>query len=126
MSAPAIIAGFGGRAEAGADSYHAALTACLAQHTVRPTALATLPGKTDALAPVAEALSLPLITVATDELRAQTTLTHSSAAQAAHGTGSVAEAAALAAAGPGAKLLGPRIVSPDRRATCALATQGSP
>ncbi|MHA6346914.1 cobalamin biosynthesis protein, partial [Roseivivax sp. CAU 1761] len=36
-------------------------------------------------------------------------------------TGSVAEAAALAAAGPGARLLGPRAVSPDGCATCALA-----
>ena len=32
-----------------------------------------------------------------------------------------AEAAALAAAGPGARLLGPRVVSADRMATCALA-----
>ena len=35
--------------------------------------------------------------------------------------GSVAEAAALAAAGPGARLLAPRMISADRMASCALA-----
>ena len=33
----------------------------------------------------------------------------------------VAEPAALAAAGPGARLLGPRALSSDRMATCAIA-----
>ena len=49
------------------------------------------------------------------------TLTNSEASVAAHGVGSVAEAAAMAAAGPGAKLLAPRSVSADGMATCALA-----
>lgn len=38
---------------------------------------------------------------------------------------SLAEAAALAAAGPGARLLGPRVTSPDGMATAALA-EGRP
>ena len=37
------------------------------------------------------------------------------------GTGSVAEAAALAAAGAGARLLGPRAVSADATAVAAIA-----
>ncbi|HRO16470.1 MAG TPA: hypothetical protein PLL33_15800, partial [Paracoccus sp. (in: a-proteobacteria)] len=41
--------------------------------------------------------------------------------RAAHGTGSVAEAVALAAAGPGARITTRRVVSPDRSATCAIA-----
>ncbi|HMO06737.1 MAG TPA: hypothetical protein PKD10_03685, partial [Paracoccaceae bacterium] len=42
------------------------------------------------------------------------------------GDDSLAEAAALAAAGPGARLHGPRAVSPCRRATCALAEGPDP
>ncbi|MFT3687947.1 cobalamin biosynthesis protein [Paenirhodobacter sp.] len=49
------------------------------------------------------------------------TLTDSRHARAAFGTGSVAEACALAAI-PGARLLGPRAVSADRLATAAIAT----
>jgi cobalt-precorrin 5A hydrolase len=40
-----------------------------------------------------------------------------------HGVGSLAEAAALAAAGPEAALILPRIAAP--RATCALAGSGA-
>ena len=54
-------------------------------------------------------------------LTAQATSTQSPASRASRGTGSVAEAAALAAAGPGARLLSPRVISADGRATCALA-----
>jgi cobalt-precorrin 5A hydrolase len=49
------------------------------------------------------------------------TVTQSGASHRARRTGSVAEAAALVAAGPGATLLGARAVSGDRMATCALA-----
>jgi cobalt-precorrin 5A hydrolase len=49
----------------------------------------------------------------------QRCLTRSSVAERLTGFGAVAEAAALAAAGPGAQLLGPRIVLDG--ATCALA-----
>jgi cobalt-precorrin 5A hydrolase len=46
-------------------------------------------------------------------------LTHSRAAQRRFGLASVAEAAALAGAGPGARLLGPRLAA--KGATCAIA-----
>lgn len=59
--------------------------------------------------------------VPADHLAAQPVLTRSAASQATYGTGSVAEAAALAAAGPGARLLSARLISPDRLATCAIA-----
>ncbi len=41
--------------------------------------------------------------------------------KALYGTGSVAEAAALAAAGPGARLLVPKLTGPDGRTVVALA-----
>lgn len=61
-----------------------------------------------------------------EALAAQVTLTQSAASQAARGTGSVAEAAALAAAGPGARLIAVRVVSEDGCATCALAKGATP
>jgi cobalt-precorrin 5A hydrolase len=53
---------------------------------------------------------------------AANTLTHSARSQAVAGIPSVSEAAALAAVGEGARLLGPRIVVGP--VTCALATSG--
>jgi cobalt-precorrin 5A hydrolase len=52
------------------------------------------------------------------------TLTHSELSQSLAGTPSVSEVAALAAAGEGAWLLGPRIVVGP--VTCAIATSGDP
>jgi cobalt-precorrin 5A hydrolase len=76
------------------------------------------------LAPLARKLDLPLIPV--EAIAGIPTPTQSAASLAAHGTGSVAEAAALAAAGPDARLIARRIVSPDRLATCALAESPTP
>lgn len=53
------------------------------------------------------------------------TLTESAIARARRGTGSLAEACALAAAGPGARLCGPRAISADRMASAALAEGGA-
>ncbi len=115
-----IVAGFGCRESASEASLQSALDlACAGQP--RPNALATLTAKAAQLAPLARTLGLPLIEVAPDALCAQQTRTQSAASQEAHHTGSVAEAAALAAAGPNAALLTPRHISRDRLATCALA-----
>lgn len=54
-------------------------------------------------------------------LTAPATLTDSAASRAAHGTGSVSEACALAAIGPGARLIAPRAISADGMATAAIA-----
>ncbi|WP_085919581.1 cobalamin biosynthesis protein [Halomonas sp. CSM-2] len=70
--------------------------------------------------------NIEVITVADAELPTVTTLTHSAQSLQARGTGSVAEAVALLAAGPGATLLGPRIISADRQATAALALSEVP
>ena len=113
------VAGFGFRAGATPDS----LRAAYAQTSGGATALAAPADKCDtpAFRAFAETLNLPVIPVEPDALTAPETLTQSLRVQSKRGTGSVAEAAALAAAGPGARLLGPRTVSPDRMATCAIA-----
>lgn len=112
-----IVAGFGCRHTATEDSFRSALSG----FDARPDALATLPEKLAQLQPLADQLGLPLVPVDQTTLASQTTLTHSDPAHTAYATGSVAEAAALAAAGPGARLIGARHISQDRLATCALA-----
>lgn len=105
-----IVAGFGFSSRATVESLKGALAAT--GHT--PDKVATLADKAALLA----GLGLPVIAV-TGPL--PDTPTQSPASLAARGAGSVAEACALAAAGPGAYLLGPRVVSPDGLATCAIA-----
>ncbi|WP_084580932.1 cobalamin biosynthesis protein [Sphingomonas azotifigens] len=109
-----IVAGFGYRTGATPASLRSALA--LAQAGAPPvTHVATLADKLPLLA----ALGLPMLGVnALDDIA---TPTRSAASLAARGTGSVAEAAALAAAGAGARLLVARCISPDRMATCAIA-----
>ncbi|MCB2135274.1 MAG: cobalamin biosynthesis protein [Rhodobacteraceae bacterium] len=70
---------------------------------------------------LAAELGLSLCGYSRAVLAAQTVLTHSAKVAERFGTGSVAEASALAAAGPGARLLGPRVVSGDGLATAAIA-----
>lgn len=70
---------------------------------------------------LAAALSIPCISVDTADLEAITTPTYSAQVHDQFGTGSLAEAAALAAAGPDAKLRVARVVSGDKMATAAIA-----
>lgn len=112
-----IVAGFGFRRAATFDS----LCDALAATGGAPDALATAADKAPALAPLAARLGLPVHAVPPDALTAAQTQTDSTASRTHRGTGSMAEAAALAAAGPGAQLLAPRAISTDRMATCALA-----
>ncbi|ASM73586.1 MULTISPECIES: cobalamin biosynthesis protein [Roseobacteraceae] len=116
-----IVAGMGFRADATLNSLRSALA--LACGTHRPDLIATAAGKEnhDALRALVAELQVPLHAVPQATLAAQSTPTLSPAAQAARNTGSVAEAAALAAAGSGAHLLAPRHISTDRMATCAVA-----
>lgn len=80
--------------------------------------LATIPERADLLRPVADRLGLPLRIV---RVAGIPTPTQSPRIQALHATGSVAEAAALAAAGPTGRLTGPRIISACGRITIAIA-----
>lgn len=115
------VAGFGFRRAATEASLAAALAA--AGGAAGLTALATAADKADhpALAALAARLDLPAPRAVPLATLAGTTATPTPRAPARYGGKSLAEAAALAAAGPGARLLSPRATSPDRHATCAIA-----
>jgi cobalt-precorrin 5A hydrolase len=86
-------------------------------------ALATVAEKAgaEAVTQFAQEVGLTVVAVATGALAAQPVLSRSERVAGRFGTGSLAEAAALAAVGPGARLLGPRVVSEDGMATAAIA-----
>lgn len=116
-----LVAGFGSRRGAPPGEFQAALDAALAAEgraLAEVALLAALEGREEAV-PLAAQLALPLHAVQQALAAAQRVITDSAASRASTGLGSVAEAVALAAAGPGARLLGPRRAS--RSATCALA-----
>lgn len=87
------------------------------------TAMATVSDKADAevLKQLAHECGLPIKAVPADTLAGINTPTQSKLVAEKFGTGSVAEAAALAAAGPRARLIATRVVSQDRTATAAIA-----
>ena len=115
-----IVAGFGFRSAASVESLADALRLAGGP---KPDLLATLATKATepAFEDLAARAALPTCAIAPDCARAQTTATRSDASLDAHDLASVAEACALAAAGPGARLIVPRVVSGDRLATCAIA-----
>ena len=114
-----IVAGFGFRQSATEARFSDALSQV--SGTYQPTAFATLEDKVADLAGFAQSHGLDLIKISAVFAGQQTTLSLSDQSTAHTGGGSVAEATALAAAGPNARLLGPRSVSHDRLATCAIA-----
>lgn len=119
------VAGLGFRKAASVASLRAALQAAGGApggvHGVGR--LATLDSKAGAAAILALAadLGVPVQGIAPDVLAGTATSTRSARMLDRFGAGSLAEAAALAAAGPGARLLGPRAVSADGMATAAIA-----
>jgi len=124
-----IVAGVGCRKDAAAAEVAAAIEAALAGSGHAADALAciatsaakaTEPG----IKAAAAALGLPLVTVPQEELEmaGERVATRSERVRALTGVPSLAEAAALAAAGPAAKLIARRIVVGP--ATCALAEAG--
>lgn len=124
------VAGFGFRAAADAQALADALAAAGALApggSAGITALATAADKAAAPAftALAARLGLPALAVPLAAIAAAPAAA-SPRAPARYGGRSLAEAAALAAAGPGARLVGPRATSPCRRATCAIAEGGPP
>jgi cobalt-precorrin 5A hydrolase len=125
-----MVAGIGCRRGASAASIEAAVVAACAQAGVATSELqfiATSAAKGDepGIAAAASAIGVPLLLVSQCDLTAASgrTTTRSERVVALTGVPSVAEAAALAAGGPAARLIAPRIaVGP---VTCALAeTEG--
>ena len=124
-----MVAGIGCRKGVSVEDVLAAVETALEAHGLTMTALsalATAEFKKDdeAIAAAGRALSLPVIVVDNSALQAATsdTLSHSELSQDVAGTPSVSEASALAVAGAGAKLLGPRTVLGP--VTCAIAISG--
>lgn len=114
------VAGIGFRKGTPLAALQAVLAAAEAQGGV-VAAIATLPEKsTDPnLVALARDRHLPILAVA---VAGVDTPTQSARITAMHGTGSVAEAAALVAAGPGARITLARISAPGGMATAAIAT----
>jgi cobalt-precorrin 5A hydrolase len=121
-----IVAGVGFRRQASAAAIVAVVRRALVEAGVAeemPALLCTAAPKAHAraFAEAAAALSARPLGVADNELGAVEPLlrTRSERVRRLTGVGSVAEAAALVGAGPGARLILPRIADPG--ATCALA-----
>ncbi len=125
-----IVAGIGCKRGTSVAAISAVVAAACARWGVaeaRIDALATIAAKGDEAGIMAAAglMGLPLIIVSEAEMLrvSDQTLTHSERVVALMQVPSVAETSALAAAGAGSRLLGPRTVA--GMATCALAACGS-
>ena len=126
------VAGFGFRRGATLESLRDALAQAISAmprgmplRSIALIAAAHDKAEATSLRALADELGLPVHAVDTAQLNSTPTLTDNANIRALRGSGSTAEAAALAAAlthgGPGAMLLSPRVVSIDRLATCAIA-----
>jgi cobalt-precorrin 5A hydrolase len=119
-----MVAGIGCRRGTSANAIEAVIAAALARaglagHRLDVLATAAFKGDEPGIAAAATARGVPLILVAQADLERVGGATHSQRVAGLVGVGSVAEAAALAAGGPAARLLVARIaIGP---ATCALA-----
>jgi len=125
-----IIAGVGCRKGAAAAEIEAAIAAALTDSGLGATSLdliatAQVKETEPGIAAAAAALGVRLVVVEDADLALADarTVTHSERVRRHTGVSSVAEAAALAAGGPSARLLAARIVVGP--ATCALATTGA-
>ncbi|MEH3144278.1 MAG: cobalamin biosynthesis protein [Methylobacterium frigidaeris] len=126
-----MIAGIGFRHATGADEIVALVQQALARADLAPGRLGLLATAEDravdpAIREAAARLGVPVAAVAVEALReaGRRCLTRSARIEALRGVGSLAEAAALAAAGPAGRLVLTRIASAG--ATCALAVSGDP
>jgi cobalt-precorrin 5A hydrolase len=115
------VAGLGFRRDVTLASLREALVAAGGSDGL--AAMATVSDKADAeaLKQLARECGVPIKAVPVEVLAGVETPTQSRLITEKFGTGSVAEAAALAAAGPGARLIATRAVSHDRTATAAIA-----
>lgn len=121
-----IVAGFGFRATATVHSLQSALSRVQGAHVVEALAAPDDKCSAPGLQGLSRQLNLPVLPISATVLQAQETQTRSAISQDHRNSGSVAEATALAAAGPGATLIVPRQISEDRLATCSLAEKNKP
>ncbi len=120
-----LVIGLGFRDEASAQSIGEVLAAVAARAGFAATAIAVPGDKAGhaGLRAAAREAELPIEAIGADAMRRADTqvATRSERSEKHRGVGSVCEAAALAAAGAGARLVATRIVSTDRHATAAAA-----
>lgn len=118
-----IAAGFGFRDSATVASFQAALAAT----GQRPDVVATAEDKADAAAlrAFAAEVGVRIVAIPLADLGQHKAVTQAPNQPARYGPLSLAEACALAAIGPGGRLIRARLISQDGRVTVALA-QGDP
>ena len=115
------VAGLGFKSDVTLASLREALVAAGGAAGLAAVATVSDKADSDALKELARECGVPIKAVPADVLAGITTSTQSKLITEKFGTGSVAEAAALAAAGPRARLIATRVVSQDRTATAAIA-----
>ncbi|WP_407113105.1 cobalamin biosynthesis protein [Bradyrhizobium sp. LMG 9283] len=115
------VAGLGFRKDVTLASLREALLAAGGPEGLAAMATVTDKANAEVLKQLARECGVPIMAVPADRLADIDTLTNSNLVAEKFGTGSVAEAAALAAAGPRARLIATRVVSQDRTATAAIA-----
>jgi cobalt-precorrin 5A hydrolase len=115
------VAGFGFRKGAGVESLLAALEAAGGAEGVGRITTVVDKAGAEVFQALADRLGLPVEAVPREALRWVAVETQSEKSEAMYGTGSLSEATALIAAGPKARLLAARAISPDSLATCAIA-----
>ncbi|CUH98010.1 cobalamin biosynthesis protein [Leisingera aquaemixtae] len=123
------VAGIGFRSTATAADLQAALA--LTGERVDAVASIAEKAETPAMQEFARSIGLPVIALQEQDIAGEQTLTCSPRIKARFGTGSLAEAAALAGArhgvdGARARLLAPRVVTADGLATAAIAERLEP
>jgi cobalt-precorrin 5A hydrolase len=120
-----IVAGFGFREAAEVESLRDALGQAMTEEQLTHLSVPEDKAAANSILALAAQLDIPVLAVSNATMAAIDTPTQSSVILEKRGIGSVAEAVALAAVGDGAQLQGPRSISSDRLATCAIAIGGS-
>ena len=121
-----IAAGFGFRKNVNFESLLEVFkTLCarhkIAQDDVRCFATHLDKAQNEALLSLSQHLNISIVAISQIEIEQQNPKSQLDLSLKNYNTGSVSEAAALAATGKTSKLIGRRIISKDGRATCALA-----
>ncbi|RTE93519.1 precorrin methylase [Bradyrhizobium sp. LVM 105] len=118
---PMKVAGLGFRKDVTLASLREALLAAGGPAGLAAVATVSDKADTESLKQLARECGVPIRPIPAETLAGIDTLTQSELVAEKFGTGSVAEAAALAAAGPRARLIATRVISRDRTATAAIA-----
>lgn len=119
------VAGFGFRTGASLASLQDALGAAGGAEGIACIATVADKAKAPVFMALGDHLGVPVHAVTQDAIAAAPVTTRSAKSQELRGTGSLSEAAALAAAGAGATLVTTRAISSDKMATCAIAKKGA-